>query len=238
LKKRATSGKDFPAGTGVFHRMFTRLGLHGRPPCFAVEFYPYANLTHTIRLDEDVVRVRLSDIFASAPLPVLEATAGILLGRLYRSRSPRPLLRIYQDYALASETRRRLRQLRRDRGRKIKDAPEGLHYDLHPLFDNLNQRYFAGKLQRPRLGWSRRPWRAQLGCFDPALNQIVMSSRLDQSSVPGYVVEYVLYHEMLHVKHPIRRASCGLQSHSSAFRKQEQRFEDYARARAFLERLR
>ena len=63
----------------------------------------------------------------------------------------------------------------------------------------------ADACRRPRLGWSARPWRSQFGCFDPSLNQIVMNRRLDRPDVPSYAVEFILYHEMLHVKHPVAR---------------------------------
>ncbi len=91
---------------------------------------------------------------------------------------------------------------------------------------------------RPRLGWSLRPWRSQFGCYDPSLDQIVMNKRLDQREVPSYAVEFILYHEMLHVKHPLRAAACGLQAHSPEFRAEERRFAHYVRARKFLERVR
>ena len=48
----------------------------------------------------------------------------------------------------------------------------------------LNGAYFQSALPRPRLGWSRRVWRTQLGCFDPALNQIVLNRQLDHEDVP------------------------------------------------------
>jgi predicted metal-dependent hydrolase len=80
-------------------------------------------------------------------------------------------------------------------------------------------------------------WRTQLGCFDPGLDQIVINARLDRAGVPQFVVEYVLFHEMLHVKHPMRAASCGLQAHSAEFRREEKRFTGFDRARRFLARL-
>jgi hypothetical protein len=42
---------------------------------------------------------------------------------------------------------------------------------------------------------------------------------------------------MLHVKHPIRAAACGLQAHSAAFRREEQRFASYKLATKFIERM-
>ena len=76
-------------GERVFQRIFTRLGCQGRPPQFQVELYPYANLSHTLRLRQDVAFVRLSDILQDAPVPVIEAAAAILLGQMYRRRVPR-----------------------------------------------------------------------------------------------------------------------------------------------------
>lgn len=237
MKSRAASLHRLPAGARIFQRMFTRLGLQGRPPQFVVEFYPYANLTHTIRLRDDVAYARLSDVLRDAPLGVLEAAAALLLARLYRRRVPRQLARTYREFTLASDTRRHLLRVRRRRARRVEHAPRGAHHDLAPLFDRLNRRYFRGRLRRPQLAWSARPWRRQLGIFDPALAQIVLNTRLDRPSVPPYAVEYVLYHEMLHVKHPVQRAQCGLQAHSPQFRREEQRFAEYQGARRFLARL-
>jgi len=50
-------------------------------------------------------------------------------------------------------------------------------------------------------------------------------------------VEYVLFHEMLHVKHPTRRSGCSLVSHSREFRAEEKRFAEFDRARRVLDRL-
>jgi len=74
-------------GARLFHRIFTRLGIQARPPRFEVEWYPYANLVHTIRLREDTAFVRVSDVLRHSPQGVLEAAAALLLARLYRRRA-------------------------------------------------------------------------------------------------------------------------------------------------------
>jgi len=238
LKKERRVSLALPGGEHIFQRIFTRLGCQGRPPQFQVELYPYANLSHTLRLRQDVARVRLSDILEQAPVAVIEAAAAILLGQMYRRRVPRELRELYREYSLAHSTRQHIAHVRRKRARRIADNPLGAAHDLDPMFAALNVEYFEGRLPRPRLGWSLRPWRSQFGCYDPSLDQIVMNKRLDQREVPSYAVEFILYHEMLHVKHPLRAAACGLQAHSPEFRAEEKRFVLYARARKFLERLR
>jgi len=231
---RGSRGKLVPGGERLFCRIYTRLGCEGRPPHFVVEYHPYTDLTHTIRLREDTAHVRLSDVLQQAPRVVVEAAAAILLGRLYRRRPPEELLETYRQFSYARSTRRRLLTVRQRRARRMAHQPAGVHHDLAPLFDRLNQRYFENALPRPRLGWSSRVWRTQLGCFDPALNQIVINRQLDRQNVPEYVVAYVLYHEMLHQKHPIRFARCRRESHSAEFRREEKRFADYGRAMKFL----
>jgi hypothetical protein len=237
LRKDTRAPAALLGGDRIFQRIFTRLGCQGRPPQFQVELYPYANLSHTLRLRQDVAFVRLSDILHEAPVPVIEAAAAILLGQMYRRRVPRELREAYRQFVLAHSTRRRIASVRRKRARRIPDNPRGSAHDLEPMFAGLNAHYFEGRLRRPRLGWSARAWRSQFGCYDPSLDQIVMNRRLDRADVPAYAVEFILYHEMLHVKHPIRAAACGLQAHSPEFRAEEKRFAHYARARKFLERV-
>jgi hypothetical protein len=227
-----------PGGALAFQRMFTRLGCQGRPPQFAVEFYPYANLSHTIRLRDDRADARLSDVLRGAPLGVIEATAAVLLGRLYRKRVPHELVHLYRQFSAAPSTERRIRRLRRHRARRPTLPARGQTHDLAPLFTALNRHYFGGRLHRPGLAWSARIWRRQLGCFDPGLDLIVLNVRLDRPGTPQYVVESILFHEMLHVKHPLRVARCGLEIHSLEFRREEKRFLHYESARRYLKRMR
>jgi hypothetical protein len=237
-KRKRPLAASFPGADRIFHRIFTRLGCQGRPPQFVVELYPYANLAHTMRLRQETAHVRLSDILRDAPVAVIEAAAAILLAQMYRRRLPSGLRDLYRQFALAHSTRRHIARVRRKRARRIAHNPCGTAHDLEPMFAALNLEYFEGNLRRPRLGWSARPWRSQYGCFDPSLDQIVMNNRLDRADVPSYAVELILYHEMLHVKHPLRAAACGLQAHSAEFRSEEKRFKHYDRARKFLEHVR
>jgi predicted metal-dependent hydrolase len=237
LKKTARAKRMVPGGERIFHRIYTRLGCEGRPPHFVVEYHPYTDLTHTIRLREDTAHVRLSDVLRDAPRSVVEAAAAILLGRLYRRQPPRELLETYREFSYAGTTRKRVLRFRKQRARRTEHQPAGAHHDLAPLFVTLNERYFAGSLPLPQLAWSTRAWRTQLGCFDPALNQIVLNRRLDSGAIPEYVVAYVLYHEMLHQKHPMKFARCRRESHGPEFRREEKIFAEYDRAMKFLDRF-
>jgi hypothetical protein len=226
-----------PGGGLLFQRVFTRLGCDGRPPRFRVEFYPYASLVLTIRRREDVVYVRFSDLLRRAPLAVLAGAAGLLLARVYRRKAPRGLVAPYLEYARSQRTWNRISRMRRGRVRLASSGPRGRHFDLEEMFARLNEKYFAGSLRQPHIGWSARSWRRQFGCYDPGPDQILLNRRMDHHAVPQVAVEYVLYHEMLHVKHPTRRSGCSLVSHSAEFRTEEKQFAEFDRARRILDHL-
>jgi hypothetical protein len=235
MKNPAVS--QIPGGSALFQRVFTRLGCHGRPPRFRVEFYPYSSLMLTIRRRDEVMYVRFSDLLRRAPLPVWEGGAALLLSRVYRRKPAPHVVEPYLAYARSHKTRNRISQMRRGRVRVRHADPRGQHFDLSSLFDELNKRYFGGALQRPHIGWSVRSWRRQFGCYDPGPNQILLNRRMDRPGVPACAVEYVLFHEMLHVKHPTRRSGCSLVSHSREFREEEKQFVGFEKARRALDRL-
>jgi hypothetical protein len=237
MDRRRLSSSLVPGGASLFQRVFTRLGCDGRPPRFRVEFFAYSSLVLTIRRREDVVYVRFSDLLRRAPLGVLEGAAALLLARVYRRKAPRVLVEPYLEYARSDRTRTRMNLMRRGRVRLAATNPRGQQFDLGRLFDDLNRIYFAGSLQRPHIGWSTRNWRRQFGCYDPGPNQILLNRRMDRPGIPQFAVEYVLFHEMLHVKHPTRRSGCSLVSHSREFREEEKRFAEFERARRILDRL-
>ena len=237
MTPRAKLAAHIPGGVALFQRMFTRIGCEGRPPQFHVVFYPYSSLVITLRRRADIFYVRFSDLLRRAPVAVLEGAAALLLARVYRRRPPRALIQPYREYAHSDRTRTRIHRLRSHRVRPAPASPQGAHHDLTQLFDSLNQRHFSGELPRPHIAWSSRSWRRQFGSYDPGPNQIVLNRRMDRPGIPQFVVEYVLYHEMLHMKHPTRRSGCSLISHSPEFRAEEKRYEHFHAARKFLDHL-
>ena len=92
-------------------------------------------------------------------------------------------------------------------------------------------------LGRPELTWSEGMARRSLGHYDAAHNTIVVSRVFDRPSSPRYAVEYLLYHEMLHLKHPGRMRGLRRCVHSRDFKADEKLFPQLKEAQAFIKRL-
>ena len=89
---------------------------------------------------------------------------------------------------------------------------------------------------RPQLTWSRGHARNTLGHYDPAHNAIVVSRIFDGVRVPRCAVEYILYHEMLHLKHPVKLRGSRRCIHGPEFQAEERQFPHLEEARQILRR--
>jgi hypothetical protein len=222
----------------AFHQL-DRAGKRFRPDIDTIEvgFYPYAGLHHTIRVRAGRVYVRLSDLFQTAPTEVIQALALLLVARLLSRKAPRDQERIYRAYAFSPPLLRASDIARRQRGRKVISSANGEVYDLERIFARLNRRYFDGEIEKPVLTWSKRRARSILGHHDAAHDTIVISKTLDSREVPEWFVEYILFHEMLHIKHPARIVNGRRYYHTSAFRAEERSFPRYQHAQEWLDHV-
>ena len=89
----------------------------------------------------------------------------------------------------------------------------------------------------PELGWSRRPSHTTLGHYDPSHNTIILSSILDRPAVPRLAVEYVMFHEMLHLRHPAEHRGSRRCVHTPEFKQAEKQFEHFNEAKKLLRGL-
>lgn len=188
-------------------------------------------------MEGNLLEFRISDLLEQAPAPILEALAFILIGKLFRKPVAAEYTHRYRRYLNRREVRRALEQTRQQRGRKLVSPPRGETYDLEEIFEELNFKYFFGLMSRPSIGWSLRNSRATLGHYDPSHHAIVLSKILDRPSVPRLAVEYVLYHEMLHLRHPVEHKGTRRCVHTREFKAAEKQFERLAEAKALLKGL-
>jgi predicted metal-dependent hydrolase len=221
----------------IFQDTYRELRPGSSIPELKIEFFAFANVNNTIRLREGRLLVRLSDLLEGAPETVLRAIAHILLAKMYRKPIHRGEAARYRKYVASHEIVRKTHLVRQMRGRKRLHSPRGYFYDLDTVFEELNKRFFHGLMARPRMSWSQTKTRRILGHYDPAHNAIIISRLFDHPQVPAFVLEYIVYHEMLHLKHPVRLRGSRRCVHSAEFQAEEKLFPRVVEANAFLRRL-
>jgi hypothetical protein len=125
------------------------------------------------------------------------------------------------------------------RTRLVQLDTEGAHHDLIEAFGRVNQRYFKRQCDA-KITWGRqlverrRKRGIQLGSYDVENNLIRIHRVLDAPWVPQYVVDSLVYHEMLHWLFRPRQAGARRVVHGKAFREAEQAHPHHERTRLWI----
>lgn len=205
-------------------------------PEIDVRFYPYIGINHTIRVRDGKVFVRIAEICREMPLNEQKALAYILVAKLLRKKVPVQAREVYSNYVKSHEIQTQAQENKRTRGKKIITSAKGEVYDLDGIFEKVNQIYFENSIPKPVLTWSARKTFRILGHHDAAHKTIVVSRSLDDRNVPKYVVEFVVFHEMLHIFHPTTHKNGRRYNHTPEFRRNERKFLYFTEAEDWIEK--
>ncbi|MFH1742548.1 MAG: hypothetical protein ABIH23_26385 [bacterium] len=197
---------------------------------YRVSFYGYNSLKSTIRQQKSGVAIRVSHLLLDAPKEVLGGVLHTLLARFHGRPVPKERCKAYDEFCRRPEIEDRMHRLRKMRGRKILVGTKGEVRDLDDAFKRINETYFAGRIPKPTLTWSPGASRRTMGYYDNEFNTIVISSRLDSNRVPLYVLDYIMYHELLHIVCPIRSSGRRRKIHTQEFKRRERQYPDFDRA--------
>ena len=190
----------------------------------------HIGVTHRMRIEGQTVVLILAQGFCCAPREVLEALLqAILLPGQKQAFSRVKAYVAGEDFAEVTSALELLAV-------PSQDSQRGRHYDLAQVFDRVNAACFAGGMPRPKLAWSQALTARKMGHYQFASDTVVISLTLDDPRVPEYVIDLVMYHELLHKQMGARLVNGRRYAHTDAFRQAERRFEHYAQAKAFLDR--
>jgi hypothetical protein len=145
----------------------------------------------SFRRGPEGIRLRAHHLFLGAPDAVVHAMAR------YAGRNDAGAGEALESYA---RTHRGLVRRERRPGKPLRTR--GRCFDLRALSTRLNATHFDGRV-RVDVGWARKPGRARrrsihLGGYDARLREIRIHPALDRPHVPAFVVDYLVFHAMLH----------------------------------------
>lgn len=111
---------------------------------------------------------------------------------------------------------------------------KGRVHDLDASYQRVNQEYFGGTMKKPVLTWNNVVTARKFGHYDGMRDSIMISISLDQESVPEFVVDSVMHHELLHKKHGTMFVQGKRISHSPEFRRDERLFLRFGEAEQII----
>ncbi len=113
----------------------------------------------------------------------------------------------------------------------------GSEFNLLDSYSRVNEIYFQGDLDKPHLVWSNRLTFRKFGHYQWDTNTVMISRTLDQPRMPAYVLDYVMFHELLHKKMGLKLVNQHRFAHTHAFRVEERKFKQFKEAQQKLNKI-
>lgn len=105
---------------------------------------------------------------------------------------------------------------------------------LNESFTRLNERFFSGMIEQPNLAWGNTTFR-KLGCYEYGTDTITISSIFKNENTE--LLDYVMYHEMLHKKLKFSSKNGRSRHHTGHFREMEKAFPNSKNLEMGIKRL-
>jgi predicted metal-dependent hydrolase len=219
--------------TAIIEKVHSQYFSHNSKKIEA-QFYPYRSLRHTIKWNHKFISLRISQYLSNAPINIMENLAIILLAKVYKIKPDKSIKDSYRNYTES------ISNILPERRRRIpKDYfSQGKYYNLKNIFDILNLKYFSNKLSVKYLGWSKYKSYTRLGYYDKEKELLVISNIFDSKKVPDCVIEYLVYHEMLHILIPTTTENGRRKIHPPNFRQLERNFPEYSKIQNWIKKKR
>ncbi len=204
----------------VYHELYP-----GERKPVRFETYPYVTFRVKVREKDGFLTIRTHTDAVKAPMDLLEELVRVSF-------------MMYKNEPVDRERRARL-WLDMSRYVDLDESTQGDVYDLDRVFADLDRQYFKGTVDKPELCWTTDKRKNNvLGYYAPQGDRIVINRALDTSHIPRYVLDYVMYHELLHKSVGKRRGRYGNEVyHHRTFYKLERAFDKYEAANKWIEQV-
>lgn len=195
-----------------------------------IHFYNL-NALYRVSFRSDVIFIQANEGFIDAPPPVIEALIQAAL-----CLDGRQSLALVRQYADSAEYGRSLQMLTNSAAQPPNEVKGKVH-DLEESFVRVNQAYFNGRMEQPHLTWNRTMTYRKLGHYQPNTDTVQISLTLDQIAVPEFILDYVMYHELLHKHLGIHYKNGRRAAHTPLFRSEEKKYRFYNEAQEFVNQI-
>jgi hypothetical protein len=186
------------------------------------------------RMSGNALDMKISDYLMDAPEAVIEDFSRTVVGTIKR-RKP-TYGRTYLDWVTSDKYINSKRKVYLRRSRNLTGTPEGNERNLIDSLDRLLDSRLLGpeNIDNSIFSWTKIPNTKKVGFCSPMMRVVGISCALDDVSVPLQVLDYVVYHESLHLAQGYLP---GQRAHSKEFRAAERKYPGYEKAEEYLKSI-
>lgn len=189
---------------------------------YAVTFKPMKEASVSWILRNGVLHVTLTDYLKDAPADITEEICVWIDARLDGKRGS---LELYKNWVNDTDFRIRHRPTYMRRSKNLACTDVGKHRSLTDSLDRLLEKGYIvpSDIEDSCFTWTKRPNRRRVGYCSPMMRVVAISCSLDSPDVPENVLDYVVFHETLHLRQGFRPF---VNKHDAEFKKMERTYPD------------
>ncbi len=151
------------------------------------------------------IQFRLSNEWKDINEEIIIGLIQELLNKIYKKKKHSYNVDMYNDFIKKSTSYTKVKHV---------DA------ELEQCFNRVNEGYFHGMIDTPNLVWGQVSL-SKLGSYDFMTNTISISKILEHEQ---NLLDYVMYHEILHKKMQYKNSKGNKRYHTKEFREKERAF--------------
>lgn len=187
------------------------------------EFSKFSRIKYVRYVSGKQHSFKISDYLAKAPDNVLMAYLETAITNIIRKNKNYP--KDVMDWLLSDEFLTSCRPIRLQRSKNISCSTRGNVRDLGDSLDRLMEMGLVKEsdLDGAYYTWTARPNYRKVGECDLLFRTVTISCALDSEDVPEKVLDYVVYHETVHLRRGYRP---GETAHCRKFKELEQLYPD------------
>jgi hypothetical protein len=220
-------------GRDAMEEAFQKVGRRFGFTDVEASYYPFKEFKTTWQRIGSEATFKVTDYLQGATNDVMQDFASCLFTRIQRQRREVYTPKV-RDFLCSEQFVRMNQEKYLRRSRNLTFSSFGKEYDLEVLLNSLRRKGLVENGEDTFLSWTDKPNRFRMGYCSVLMKVVAISSALDRKNVPDFAAEYVLYHEMLHLK----MGTDSLRSyHDSDFKREERRYPRWREAENWLKKV-
>ena len=144
------------------------------------------------------IEFTVSDYLKNAPQDVIEGIARIIFSRISGSGS-KEYPKNMEDWLTNCEFAKANRPTYLRRSRNLTGSAKGKCRDLTESYNRLVEQGIIPPMEDIVFSWTKDPNIRRVGYCSVLMRVIAISSVFDTEAIPEFVLDFIVYHEMLHM---------------------------------------
>ena len=227
VKENTKANVKTESDTKMLDRTFKTVGNEYGYNDVSAEFVAFRELKIKWTRSMGKAEFKVSDYFKGSNENILESVARTLFSRITGEQNA-------SEWSIPDDFVEKNQSTYIRRSKNLTRSPKGEFRNLEESCERLERMGLITHDKELHISWTREPNVRRVGYCSVLMKVIAISSVFDNDSIPEFVLDYVVYHEYVHLMTGYKPFG---KKHGTEFKNEERKYPQQKEADAWLKRL-